>query len=47
MNRANRRRREREIRKAIKTGVGVNVKLAGYRDVRADSTVKIAAGKQP
>lgn len=46
-NRAARRRAEREIRKAIKTGVGVNVRLAGYRVVRADGSVKLAIGRQP
>lgn len=47
MNRANRRRAQREIKKAIKSGVGVGVTLAGYRVVRPDGSVKQAAGKQP
>lgn len=46
-NRAARRKAEREIRKAIKTGVGVNVRLAGYRVVRADGSTKYAVGRQP
>lgn len=46
-NRAARRKAEREIKKAIKTGVGVNVRLAGYRVVRADGSVKLAIGRQP
>lgn len=46
-NRAARRQAEREIRKAIKTGVGVSVRLAGYRVVRADGTIKTAVGRQP
>lgn len=46
-NRAARRQAEREIKKAIKTGVGVNVRLAGYRVVRADGSVKLAIGRQP
>lgn len=47
MNRAERRKAQRKIRKAIKTGVGVNVQLAGYRVVRSDGTVKAAAGIAP
>ena len=46
-NRVARRKAEREIRKAIKTGVGVDVRLAGYRVVRPDGSVKLAVGKQP
>lgn len=46
-NRAARRQAERDIKKAIKTGVGVSVRLAGYRVVRADGSVKIAVGRQP
>lgn len=46
-NRAARRKAEREIRKAIKTGVGVNVRLAGYRVLRPDGSVKLAVGRQP
>ena len=47
MNRADRRKAERELRKAIKSGVGVKVGLAGYRVLRADGTVKLAVGRQP
>lgn len=47
MNRADRRKREREIKKMIKAGVGVKVTLSGYRVVRSDGTVKYAAGMQP
>lgn len=51
MNRRERRAAERELRKAIKSGVGVKVGvkvgLAGYRVVRADGTVKLAVGRQP
>ena len=47
MNRADRRKAERELRKAIKSGVGVKVGLAGYRVVRADGTVKFAVGRLP
>lgn len=47
MNRADRRRAQRTIRKAIKTGVGVSVRLAGYRIVSADGRVKQAVGRQP
>jgi len=46
-NRAARRKAEREIKRAIKTGMGVGVRLAGYRVVRADGSVKVAAGRQP
>lgn len=46
-NRAARRKAERELRKAIKTGIGVSVRLAGYRVVRPDGSVKLAAGRQP
>lgn len=46
-NRAARRQAERKIKKAIKTGVGVTVHLAGYRVVRADGSVKVAVGRQP
>lgn len=46
-NRAARRKAEREIRKAIKTGVGVSVRLAGYRVVGPDGSIKYAAGRQP
>lgn len=46
-NRAARRKAERELRKAIKTGIGVSVRLAGYRVVRPDGSVKIAVGRQP
>lgn len=47
LNRAQRRKLDREIRHAIKTGVGVDVRLAGYRVVRADGTIKYAVGRQP
>lgn len=46
-NRAARRQAEREIRKAIKSGVGIGVTLAGYRVVRADGSVKYQAGRAP
>lgn len=46
-NRAARRKAERDIKKAIRTGVGVSVTLAGYRVVRPDGSVKLAAGRQP
>lgn len=46
-NRAARRKAERDIKKAIKTGVGVSVRLAGYRVVRPDGSVKVAVGRQP
>lgn len=47
MNRADRRKAQRELKKMIRTGVGVNVQLAGYRIVRPDGAVKVAVGKQP
>ena len=47
MNRADRRKAERQFRKAIKSGVGVKVGVVGYRVVRADGTVKLAVGRQP
>lgn len=47
LNRAQRRKAERDLRRALKGGVGVGVTLAGYRVVRSDGTVKYAAGKQP
>lgn len=40
MNRKQRRERERAIRKAIKTGVGVNVQLKSWRVVGPDGRVK-------
>lgn len=46
-NRANRRKAERDLKKAIKTGVGVNVRLAGYRVVRPDGSIKISVGQGP
>lgn len=46
-NRAARRKAERDLKKAIKAGVGVNVRLAGYRVVGRDGSVKLTAGKQP
>lgn len=46
-NRAARRKAEREIKKAIKTGIGVSVRLAGYRVVRPDGSIKISVGRQP
>lgn len=46
-NRAVRRKAEREIRKAIKTGVGIDVRLAGYRVVRADGSIKHSVGHSP
>lgn len=46
-NRAARRKAQRDIKKAIKTGVGIDVRLAGYRVVRADGSIKHAAGRQP
>lgn len=45
-NRAARRAAERELRKALKTGVGVSVRLAGYRVVRADGSIRYAVGRQ-
>jgi len=47
LNRAQRRKLGREIKKTIESGVGVDVKLAGYRVVRADGTVRYAVGRQP
>lgn len=47
LNRAQRRKLDREVRRSIKTGVGVGVTLAGYRVVRPDGTVKLAVGRQP
>lgn len=47
MNRADRRKAERQFRKAIKSGVGVKVGLAGHCVVKADGTVKLAVGRQP
>lgn len=47
LNRAQRRALDREIKRTIKTGVGVDVRLAGYRVVRSDGTVKVAVGRQP
>lgn len=47
MNRFDRRRAERELRRAIKSGVGVSAHLAGYRVIRPDGSVKIAVGKPP
>lgn len=46
-NRAARRKAEREIKRAIKTGVGIDVRLAGYRVVRPDGSIKHAVGRQP
>lgn len=46
-NRAARRKAERDMRKAIKSGVGVSVRLAGYRVVRPDGSIKLAVGRQP
>lgn len=46
-NRAARRKAEREIKQAIRTGVGVSVRLAGYRVIRPDGSIKHAAGRQP
>lgn len=46
-NRAQRRQAQRELRKAIKSGVGLGVTLAGYRVVGPDGSVKVAVGKQP
>lgn len=46
-NRAARRKAERDIKKAIKTGVGASVRLAGYRVVSADGSIKQAVGSQP
>lgn len=47
LNRAQRRKLDQEIKRAVKTGVGVDARLAGYRVVRADGSVRYAAGKQP
>lgn len=47
LNRAQRRKLDREVKRAFQTGVGVNVKLAGYRVVRPDGSVKVAVGEQP
>lgn len=47
LNRAQRRKLDREVRRSIKSGVGVSVSLAGYRVVRPDGTVKLAVGRQP
>lgn len=47
MNRRERRAAERELRKAIKSGVGVKAGVVGYRVVKADGTVKLAVGRQP
>jgi len=47
LNRAQRRKLDREARRSLKTGVGVNVRLAGYRIVRSDGSVKVAVGRQP
>lgn len=47
LNRAQRRKLDREVKRGIKTGVGVGVTLAGYRVVRPDGTVKVAVGRQP
>lgn len=47
LNRAQRRKLDREVRNSIKSGVGVSVSLAGYRVIRADGTLKAAAGRQP
>lgn len=47
LNRAQRRKLDREVRNSIKSGVGVGVTLAGYRVVRPDGTVKLAVGRQP
>lgn len=47
LNRAQRRKLDKEIKRAVKTGVGVDVRLAGYRVVRSDGTVKVAVGRQP
>lgn len=47
LNRAQRRELDREVKRSIKTGVGVSVSLAGYRVVRPDGTVKLAVGRQP
>lgn len=47
LNRAQRRKLDREVRNSIKSGVGVGVTLAGYRVVRPDGTVKVAVGRQP
>lgn len=47
LNRAQRRKLDREMRHNLKTGVGVDVRLAGYRVVRPDGSVKVAVGRQP
>lgn len=47
LNRAQRRKLDREVKRSIKSGVGVSVTLAGYRVVRPDGTVKLAVGRQP
>lgn len=47
MNRRERRRAKRELKKAINSGVGIHVSLAGYRIVKADGSVNLAVGQQP
>lgn len=47
LNRAQRRKLDRDVKRSIKSGVGVSVSLAGYRVVRSDGTVKVAVGRQP
>lgn len=47
MNRASRRKAQRELKKAVRTGVGVNVRLAGYRVIRPDGTTRVEAGLRP
>lgn len=46
-NRAARKAAARQLKKAIKSGVGVSVKLAGVRVIAADGTVKYASGRVP
>lgn len=40
MNRKQRRERERVIRKAVKTGVGINVTVKSWRVIGPDGQVK-------
>lgn len=47
MNRRQRRAAQRELKRMVKTGVGVDVRLGGYRVVRPDGTVKVQAGSVP
>lgn len=46
MNRKQRRERERVIRKAVKTGVGVNVQLKSWRVIDRDGNIKQASNTE-